>query len=69
MDSRDVYRLALPLMYRLFVFGVMAGMSLAGLWLIASTARGSSDGPLALVTVLWCAALAWNWKRPSSDSV
>jgi hypothetical protein len=61
VDSRDVYRLTLRPVYRLFVFGVMAVMSLAGLWLVVSAARGSSEGPPVFVAVLWCGALAWNW--------
>ena len=60
MDSRDVYRLAVPVSYRIFVFGLMAVMSLAGLLLVVFAVRDSA-GPSVFIVVAWCAVLAWNW--------
>lgn len=59
MDSRDVYRLALPIAYRILVFGMMAVMSVAGLFLVVFAVR--DQGPSVVIMVPWCAALAWNW--------
>ena len=61
MDSSDVYKLALSRTYRYWVFAVMAGMSLIGLWLIIGALRHPPQGPPRFVVVLWCGALIWNW--------
>ena len=60
MNSPDVYRLALPFMYRILVFGVMALISLVGVWLIVSIVW-ADEGVPAVIAAFWCSVLAWNW--------
>lgn len=61
MVSTDVYRLAVPMPYRVFVFGMMVMMSLVGVGFLMSALRTDPSDPRLTVILLSCGILVWNW--------
>ena len=61
MSPTDVYRLAMPIGYRVLVVTTMLVLSLTGVgMLVMALTSGLRSAHLPL-TVFWCVALAWNW--------